>query len=103
MLKISTPLLLTFFLCAYSMFGQVPIDSTGTFIIGGIKQFVTVKSKNNTKPLLLFLHGGPGNSVIHYADKFTSKLKEHFIVIQWDQREAGRTLTLNRSPQPLTT
>jgi len=24
-------------------------------------------------------------------------------VIQWDQREAGRTLTLNRSPQPLTT
>jgi pimeloyl-ACP methyl ester carboxylesterase len=87
----------------YTAFGQIPIDSTGSFIIGGIKQFVTIQSKNNTKPLLLFLHGGPGNSVIHYADKFTNKLKEHFIVVQWDQREAGQTFAMNHSPQPLTT
>ena len=51
---------------------------------------------------MLFLHGGPGNSVIHYAEKFTHKLQEHFIVVQWDQRNAGKTLTLNKSPEPLT-
>jgi len=51
---------------------------------------------------LLFLHGGPGNSVIHYAEKFTHKLQEHFIVVQWDQRNAGKTLALNMSPAPLT-
>jgi pimeloyl-ACP methyl ester carboxylesterase len=51
---------------------------------------------------LLFLHGGPGNSVMHYAEKFTKKLQDHFIVVQWDQRNAGKTLSLNNSPQPLT-
>ena len=51
---------------------------------------------------MLFLHGGPGNSVIHYAEKFTHKLQEHFIVVQWDQRNAGKTLALNKSPVPLT-
>jgi len=51
---------------------------------------------------LLFLHGGPGNSVIHYAEKFTHKLQEHFIVVQWDQRNVGKTLSLNKSPEPLT-
>jgi pimeloyl-ACP methyl ester carboxylesterase len=37
-----------------------------------------------------------------YAEKFTAKLQEHFIVVQWDQRETGKTLALNPSPQPLT-
>lgn len=80
---------------------QTAIDSTGVLSIGGIKQFVSIKAKDNRNPLLLFLHGGPGNSVIHYAEKFTNKLQDHFIVVEWDQRNAGKTLTLNKSPQPL--
>jgi pimeloyl-ACP methyl ester carboxylesterase len=83
-------------------FAQAPIDSTGVITIGGIKQFVSIKGKDNSKPLLLFLHGGPGNSVISYAEKFTGKLQENFIVVQWDQRESGKTRALNKSPEPLT-
>ncbi len=90
------------FVFSYRGLCQTAIDSTGTFSIGGIKQFVSIKGKDNRNPLLLFLHGGPGNSVIHYAEKFTHKLQEHFIVVQWDQRNAGKTLTLNKSPEPLT-
>lgn len=37
-----------------------------------------------------------------YAQKFTDKLQKHFIVVQWDQRETGKTLALNPSPEPLT-
>lgn len=81
---------------------QIPVDSTGTITVGGIKQFVSVKSRDNSKPLLLFLHGGPGGSVMRYSDKFTHKLQEHFIVVQWDQRETGETLRHNASPVPLT-
>jgi pimeloyl-ACP methyl ester carboxylesterase len=40
--------------------------------------------------------------VMSYADKFTNKLQEHFVVVQWDQRETGRTLETNVSPVPLT-
>lgn len=85
-----------------SIWAQAPIDSTGTILIGGIKQYISVKGKDNSKPIFLFLHGGPGNSVLHYAGKFTNKLQEHFIVVQWDQRESGKTLALNKSQSGLT-
>jgi len=78
------------------------IDTTQAINIGGIKQFISIKGKDYSKPILLFLHGGPGESVMDYADRFTSKLQEKFIVVQWDQRETGRTLQLNTSPLPLT-
>ncbi|MFP3599118.1 alpha/beta fold hydrolase [Chryseobacterium sp. SIMBA_029] len=77
------------------------IDTTEIVQIGGIKQFIKLQGTDNAKPLLLFLHGGPGTSLIPVADSFTNKLKEHFVVIQWDQREAGETLKLNHSPEQL--
>jgi pimeloyl-ACP methyl ester carboxylesterase len=90
-----------FLIGCHSVAGQVPIDSTAVFQIGGIKQVVSLKGNDRSKPILLFLHGGPGNSVMHYAQLFTARLQEHFIVVQWDQRDVGKTLALNRSPVPL--
>ncbi|MFZ6009901.1 MAG: alpha/beta fold hydrolase [Bacteroidota bacterium] len=83
------------------VFGQKPVRNTGTITIGGIKQYISFRGNDDTKPLLLFLHGGPGGSVMSYAHKFTARLQENFIVVQWDQREAGETLKLNSSPLPL--
>lgn len=80
---------------------QYSIDTTQVLQIGGIKQFISIKGKDRTKPLLLFLHGGPGNSVISYAEKFTYKLQSYFTVVQWDQRESGKTKELNPSQGPL--
>ncbi len=100
-MRIQVLLVLIFLIFSRNIIAQTPIDSSGTMLIGGIKHYISVKSNDNTKPLLLFLHGGPGNSVMHYAEKFTAKLQEHFIVVQWDQRESGTTLTLNKSPEPL--
>ncbi|PIF46637.1 pimeloyl-ACP methyl ester carboxylesterase [Chryseobacterium sp. 52] len=79
----------------------IKIDTTEVVKIGGIKQFIKLQGTDETKPLLLFLHGGPGTSLIPVADAFTNKLKEQFVVIQWDQREAGETLKLNHSPEEL--
>jgi pimeloyl-ACP methyl ester carboxylesterase len=94
-------LLIILSLISHQIWAQVAVDSTAVIQIGGIKQVVSLKGKDRSKPLLLFLHGGPGNSVMSYAEKFTSKLQEHFIVIQWDQRQAGQTLSLNKSDKPL--
>ena len=80
---------------------QTPVDTAQVVSIGGIRQYITMQGKDRSLPLLLFLHGGPGGSVMHYADKFTDRLQEHFVVVQWDQRETGRTLQLNRSNVPL--
>jgi len=69
--------------------------------IGGIQQWIEIKSEKDDNPVLLFLHGGPGNSAMGYAHKFTSELRKHFIVVLWDQRETGKTLRLNPTNQPL--
>jgi pimeloyl-ACP methyl ester carboxylesterase len=78
------------------------IDKSDSPIINGIKQYITIKGDDITKPVLLFLHGGPGGSVINEANRFTRELQKNFIVVQWDQRETGRTLQLNPSTAPLT-
>jgi pimeloyl-ACP methyl ester carboxylesterase len=78
------------------------VDIKEPVSVGGIQQWITVKGASEN-PLLLFLHGGPGNSVMAYADKFTKDLQSHFLIVQWDQRESGRTLELNKTNKPLTT
>jgi len=69
--------------------------------IGGIQQWIRMQGASDTLPVLLFLHGGPGNSVMGYANKFTKELEQHFIVVHWDQRESGKTANLNSSPDSL--
>lgn len=72
-----------------------------TVSVGNIKQVVSY-SGNNDLPLILFLHGGPGSSRMKQADIFSNILQKHFLVVQWDQRETGRTLALNKSSIPIT-
>jgi pimeloyl-ACP methyl ester carboxylesterase len=79
-----------------------PIDIDQIITIGGIKQYIRIKGKDDSKPILLILHGGPGGSLLSKTDQMTGNLQQHFVVVQWDQRETGETLKLNKSPQPLT-
>ena len=94
--------LLFILICNHSLFAQRPIDTTAVFTIGGIKQVTRIKGKDVAKPLLLFLHGGPGGSMMNKIDMINKKLQQHFVVVHWDQRETGETLRKNRSTQPLT-
>lgn len=44
------------------------------------------------KPILLFLHGGPGMTTM-YMNHFFEELEEHFILIDYDQRGAGKSFS----------
>jgi len=77
------------------------INSSKAVEIGGIRQWISCKGTNPAAPVLLFLHGGPGSSAMSYADRFTSELQKHFVVVQWDQRETGTTKKLSTSLVPL--
>jgi pimeloyl-ACP methyl ester carboxylesterase len=62
--------------------------------VGGIDQWIQIRGEDRDNPVLLVLHGGPGwpNAV------FTLPLRsweQHFTVIQWDHRGAGKTLGRN--------
>jgi pimeloyl-ACP methyl ester carboxylesterase len=89
---------------AFAQNNQRGIDTIVTVSIGGIQQVFAVKGNNREKPLLLYLHGAVANtySLITNANKLTSKLQEHFMVILWDQRDYGKTLELNQSTVPPT-
>jgi pimeloyl-ACP methyl ester carboxylesterase len=62
--------------------------------INGIEQWVTIKG-DRSKPVILFLHGGPGSPLSPYADAIYGKWEKDFILVQWDQRGTGKTFGLN--------
>jgi pimeloyl-ACP methyl ester carboxylesterase len=66
------------------------ITSLEKVVLGGVEQTILIRGKDASKPVLLFLHGGPGDSNIPFVKKFqTPELEENFVVVQWDQRGAG--------------
>ncbi|SKA35854.1 Pimeloyl-ACP methyl ester carboxylesterase [Chitinophaga eiseniae] len=76
-----------------------PLSYYDTLTIGGLKQVISVNG-NPTGPVLLFLHGGPGESRIPGMEQVTGLLRTRFCVVMWDQRETGLTLQLNASAVP---
>ncbi|MGZ6130858.1 MAG: alpha/beta fold hydrolase [Myxococcaceae bacterium] len=59
--------------------------------IGGADQWVLQRSEDVRAPLLLFLHGGPGTSQLTANRRNTRALESHFVVVNWDQRGAGKS------------
>ena len=60
--------------------------------LNGVKQYI-LATGNEKGPLMLFLHGGPGVSQSGFIRKYQSKLEEDFLVVNWDQRGAGKSNT----------
>jgi pimeloyl-ACP methyl ester carboxylesterase len=63
--------------------------------IGGIDQWITLKGNDRDNPVVLFLHGGPGDALSPYADAMFRGWEKDFTLAQWDQRGAGRTFGKN--------
>jgi pimeloyl-ACP methyl ester carboxylesterase len=57
--------------------------------IEGLRQWLLIRGRDVSKPLLLFLHGGPGSAHIGVFRRYQRELERHFVVVQWDQRGAG--------------
>lgn len=57
--------------------------------INGAEQGIIVESLNQNKPLLLFLHGGPGFPAYPINKAHGVSLEQYFDVCYWDQRGTG--------------
>ena len=68
------------------------IDEAQYVSIGGIEQWVTIRGQDRANPVLLLLHGGPGDVTSCWTFAMFAPWEERFTVVQWDQRGAGRTL-----------
>jgi pimeloyl-ACP methyl ester carboxylesterase len=72
---------------------QGSISSIETVTLGGVTQTITIRGVDETKPVLLHLHGGPGLPSSPWAtwnDSYAD-LEDSFVLVHWDQRGAGKS------------
>jgi len=67
------------------------MDSIEKVRIGGIDQWISLRAQDTRNPPLLFLHGGPGTAQISFSRKSQRRLEKDYLVVNWDQRGAGRS------------
>src|SRR5262245_22325115 len=86
----------------YSITSANGIDEARYIELGGIEQWVTIRGENRDNPVVLFLHGGPGDATNPWGYAGFRLWLKSFTVVQWDQRGAGKTLGRNGPGQATT-
>ncbi|RAJ94250.1 pimeloyl-ACP methyl ester carboxylesterase [Larkinella arboricola] len=67
--------------------------------VNGTRQWLLIRGQDRTKPVLLFLHGGPGLPELSLLTGH--ELEKHFVVVNWDQRGSGKSYSADVfQPQP---
>lgn len=59
--------------------------------INNIKQCLCIQTINADNPILLYLHGGPGDAALPLVVKYNKQLEEIFTVVTLEQRGTGKS------------
>jgi pimeloyl-ACP methyl ester carboxylesterase len=76
----------------YAIDSAKGVDEAMYVHLGGINQWVTIRGEDRQNPVLLFVHGGPGDVTNPWSFAYFAAWEKRFTVVQWDERGAGRTL-----------
>lgn len=66
------------------------IAELATIPLGGQEQTIMIRGRSVDNPVLLYLAGGPGGTDMG-AMRADVTLEQHFVVVTWDQRGAGKS------------
>lgn len=72
-----------------------PIEEAKFVLIGGIEHWITINGADKANPVVLFVHGGPGSVLSPYSEAIFKEWEKDFVLVNWDQRGAGRTFGRN--------
>lgn len=81
---------------------QGEVDLVQAVEIGGMNQWIMASGKSKDLPVMLWLHGGPGAAQLPVSRYFNHNLEQEFIVVQWDQRGAGKSNPAGFSEETMT-
>ena len=59
--------------------------------LGGIDQYLIIRGIDTTKPVILFLHGGPGSPELAFMRETNKAIENDFVMVYWEQRGAGKS------------
>ncbi|WP_089610995.1 alpha/beta fold hydrolase [Dehalobacterium formicoaceticum] len=59
--------------------------------LNGRKQWISLRGWDKTKPVLLFLAGGPGGTQMAAVRHELAELEKYFVVVNWDQPGSGKS------------
>ncbi|MBO1307150.1 alpha/beta hydrolase [Enterococcus sp. 669A] len=65
--------------------------------LGGIQQFVQIRGQDRSNPVIIVLHGGPGNNMGYYSYAWQADLESDYTIVHWDQRGCGNTYFQNKA------
>ena len=63
--------------------------------LGGIEQAIHIRGRNESNPVIIWLHGGPGWNDTYNLSAFQYKMENDYTFVRWDQRGSGRTYYRN--------
>jgi len=72
--------------------------------LGGLKQWIFIRGTDQKNPVMIFLHGGPGEPALGMSSsrKLDAELIKHLTVVHWDQRGAGKSYNSDIPVQTMT-
>lgn len=59
--------------------------------LNGSRQWLQLRGRDTSLPLLIVIHGGPGAPEAEAFRAFNAELENHFLTVNWHQRGAGRS------------
>jgi pimeloyl-ACP methyl ester carboxylesterase len=77
------------------------LQAIETIPIGGINQVVSIRSQDLRNPVIIYFHGGPGFVEMPLDWWWDRGWDEYFTVVQWDQRNAGKTFVASGPNDPV--
>lgn len=69
------------------------VDTAFLLPVNGVKQYLEIKGVSKTKPVLLFIHGGPSWPATPMNRQYNQDLAKDFVFVSWDQRNCGKSQT----------
>jgi pimeloyl-ACP methyl ester carboxylesterase len=65
--------------------------------INGVEQWLWIRGRDDSNPVLLFIHGGPGTPETAWLAHYNQALADDFVVVAWEQRGAGKSYAAGRA------
>jgi pimeloyl-ACP methyl ester carboxylesterase len=72
---------------------KVAVATSLLLPVNGVNQYLEIKGDSKTKPVLLFIHGGPSWPATPMNRKYNQDLAKDFVFVSWDQRNCGKSQT----------